>query len=100
MIIYNTSYLLDNLLEENFCDWMKSKFIPLLQETGTFNKHYFCKLMLVKEDGGLTYSLQLVFKDRDHLEKYINSFEPRIKAVFQAKFQNQIIRFTSLLQEV
>jgi len=100
MIIYNTSYLLDETLETNFCDWMKEKFIPLLKETGTFKTHYFCKLMIAKEDGSLTYSLQLVFKNRDHLEKYIKTFEPRIKAVFRAKFQKQVILFPSLLQEV
>jgi hypothetical protein len=100
MLLYNTSYLFDQELEGVFVEWMKTKFIPLLQETGTFSNNYFCKVMVAKEDGGLTYSLQLLFKTREQLEKYINSFEPRTKAVFNARFQNQVICFSSLLQEV
>jgi hypothetical protein len=100
MIIYNTSYLLDKELESVFVEWMKAKFIPLLKETSTFSNNYFCKVMVAKDDGGLTYSLQLLFKTREQLEKYLNSFEPRTKAVFNARFQNQVICFSSLLQEV
>ncbi|WP_421918000.1 DUF4286 family protein [Marinifilum sp.] len=100
MLLYNTTYLFDKQLDEVFVAWMKDKFIPLLKETGTFSDHYFCKVMLAKEDGGLTYSLQLLFKSREQLEKYINSFEPRTKAVFKARFQDQIICFSSLLQEI
>lgn len=100
MLLYNTSYLLDQELEDIFVEWMKTKFIPLLKETGTFSNNYFCKVMVAKDDGGLTYSLQLLFKTREQLEKYINNFESRTKAVFNAKFQNQVITFSSLLQEV
>ncbi|NOU58825.1 DUF4286 family protein [Marinifilum caeruleilacunae] len=100
MLLYNTSYLFDQELEKEFVEWMKIKFIPLLKETGTFSKSYFCKVMVAQEDGGLTYSLQLLFNTPEQLEKYINSFEPRTKAVFGARFQNQVISFSSLLQEV
>jgi len=100
MLLYNTSYLLEQELEGVFVEWMKTKFIPLLKETSTFSDNYFCKVMVAQEDGGMTYSLQLLFKTREQLEKYINSFEPRIKAVFNARFQNQVISFSSLLQEV
>ncbi|WP_321300019.1 DUF4286 family protein [Marinifilum fragile] len=100
MLLYNTSYLLDQEIEGVFVEWMKTKFIPLLKETCTFSYNYFCKVMVAQEDGGMTYSLQLLFKTQEQLEKYINSFEPKIKAVFNARFQNQVITFSSLLQEV
>ena len=100
MIIYNTSYLIDNSMEETFCEWMKTKFIPLLKETGTFTASYFCKVMLTTQDGGLTFSLQLLFKHKELFNKYQTSFEPRIKAVLDAKFRNQVMSFSSLLEEV
>jgi hypothetical protein len=100
MLLYNTSYLFDNKLESEFVEWMKAKFIPLLQETGTFSNSYFCKVMVAQEDGSLTYSLQLLFKSQEQFKKFLNSFEPRTNAVFNAKFQNLVICFSSLLQEV
>ena len=100
MIIYNTSFLIEDTMEESFCEWMKTKFIPLLKETGTFSSSYFCKVMVATEDGGLTFSLQLLFKSRELFNKYHTSFEPRTKAVFDAKFRNQVMTFSSLLEEV
>ncbi|MPQ45612.1 DUF4286 family protein [Marinifilum sp. N1E240] len=100
MIIYNTSYLFEPELEVTFINWMKSKFIPLLEETGTFSNHYFCKVMVAQEDGGQTYSLQLFFKTQEQMEKYRSSFEPRTKAVFNARFQNQVVSFSSVLKEI
>jgi len=99
MIIYNTSYLIENSMEEGFCEWMKTKFIPLLKETGTFSSSYFCKVMLTTKDGGLTYSLQLLFKNRELFNKYQSRFEPGTKAVFDARFRNQIMSFSSVLEE-
>lgn len=100
MIIYNTSYLVDKAMEKDFCEWMKTKFIPLLKETGTFTSSYFCKVMVATEDEGLTFSLQLLFKSEELFNKHLTSFEPRTKAVFEAKFRNQVMTFSSLLVEV
>ncbi|PKQ63720.1 hypothetical protein BZG01_15520 [Labilibaculum manganireducens] len=99
MIIYNTSYLIENSMEKEFCEWMKIKFIPLLKETGTFSANYFCKVMVATENEGLTYSLQLLFKSKELFTKYHCSFEPRAKAVFEAKYRNQVMSFSSLLEE-
>ncbi|BAX79723.1 DUF4286 family protein [Labilibaculum antarcticum] len=99
MIIYNTSYLIENSMEKDFCEWMKAKFIPLLKETGTFSSSYFCKVMVATEDDGLTYSLQLLFKNKDLFTKYLCSFEPRTKAVFQAKYKTDVMTFSTLLEE-
>jgi len=86
MIIYNTSYILHSTIENEFCKWMKDKFIPLIKETGTFNQNYFCKVMVQQEDGSQTYSLQLFFKNEALLNKYIQDFEPKCKAIFVAKY--------------
>lgn len=100
MLIYNTSYLIDEEMKDNFCSWMKATFIPLLKETATFSTSHFCRVMVQSDDGGQTYSLQLFFKTREQFEKYINNFEPKTKAVFSAKFRNQVPSFSSLLEEI
>ncbi|MCZ4693277.1 DUF4286 family protein [Ancylomarina euxinus] len=99
MIIYNTSYILNSAIEKDFCKWMNDKFIPLVKETGTFSQHYFCKVMVQQEDGSQTYSLQLFFKNKAQLDKYNEVFEPRCKAIFAAKYQTNILTFSSTMFE-
>lgn len=100
MLIQNTSYMFDASLEEEFVAWMKNKFIPLLQETNTFKTHHFCKVMVTSAEGGLTYSLQLVFPNEQFFERYRLNFEPRTSAVFSAKYHPKILHFSSVLKEV
>lgn len=99
MIIYNTSYIMHSTIEHEFCKWMKDKFIPLIEETGTFCENYFCKVMVQQEDGSQTYSLQLFFKNESQLNKYKTDFEPKCKAIFVAKYQTQIMTFSSTMFE-
>lgn len=99
MIIYNTSYILHSSIEGEFCEWIKEKFIPLIKETGTFTQNYFCKVMVQQEDGSQTYSLQLFFKNEAQLNKYRQDFEPRCKAIFVAKYQTNILTFSSTMFE-
>lgn len=91
--------MIENSMEKEFCEWMKTKFIPLLKETGTFSACYFCKVMVATKDEGLTYSLQLLFKNKELFTKYHGSFEPRVKAVFEAKYRSLVMSFSSLLEE-
>ena len=99
MIIYNTSYILHSTIEDDFCKWMTDKFIPLIKETGTFNQNYFCKVMVQQEDGSQTYSLQLFFKNKVQFDKYHQDFEPKCKAIFVAKYQTNIMTFSSTMFE-
>jgi len=99
MIIYNTSYILHSTIEHEFCKWIQEQFIPLIKETGTFSQSYFCKVMVQQEDGSQTYSLQLFFKNKAQFDKYREDFEPRCKAIFVAKYQTNIMTFSSTMFE-
>jgi len=100
MITYNTSYILHSTLENEFCKWMTDKFIPLIKETGTFSQNFFSKVMVQQEDGSQTYSLQIFFKNKALHDKYRKDFEPRCKAIFTAKYQSEIMTFSSTMFEV
>jgi hypothetical protein len=78
---------------------MEEQFIPLIKETGTFTQNYFCKVMIQQEDGSQTYSLQLFFKNKVQFDKYKQDFEPRCQAIFVAKYQTNILTFSSTMFE-
>ncbi len=100
MLIQNTSYMLDETLEEEFAAWMTQKYIPLLKETNTFKEHHFCKVMVTSAEGGVTYSLQLLFPNEQLFERYHTNFEPRVKAVFSAKYHPKVLHFSSVMKKV
>ncbi|MFA8434018.1 MAG: DUF4286 family protein [Marinifilaceae bacterium] len=100
MIIFNTTYHVDDSCEKEWIDWAKEKFIPLIMETGVFSQHIFCRILSEEQQGGKSFSLQLFVKKVEHFKRYQAEFAPKIQAVLHAKFANRILAFSTLLEEV
>ncbi|MCT4616433.1 MAG: DUF4286 family protein [Marinifilaceae bacterium] len=100
MVIFNTSYILSPDLEKDFCDWMKSVYLKLVDDIDIVENKYLCKLMLKREDEYLTYSLQMFFESVSQHERFINEYYKNLFSVFNTKFGNNIYTFTSLMEEV
>ncbi len=100
MIIQNTSYMLDATLEDEFVAWITQKYIPLLKETNTFKEYHFCKVMVTSAEGGVTYSLQLLFPNEQVFDRYRTNFEARVQAVFSAKYYPKVLHFSSVMKKV
>lgn len=100
MIIFNTTFHIDESTDHEWLNWMQKTYIPLLMETGLFTHHYFCRVMVEEEMGGRTYSLQMFLKNMDHYSSYQDEFAHKMQAVLQAKFANRVLSFSTLLQQI
>ena len=77
MIIYNvTVSLVDPTIHEEWLNWMKTKHIPDVMNTGCFLSNKICKLMV---DDEITYAIQYTCKNLDTLEKYQTEFSQHYK---------------------
>lgn len=100
MIIYNTTFHLEDNIEELWLKWMKETYIPLLLDTSLFTKHLFCKVLVDESMGGKTYSLQLFVRDMNTYNQYDNEYANKAQAVLKSKWRNQILTFSTLLEQV
>lgn len=100
MIIYNTTFHLEESIERQWLNWMKSTYIPLAMETGLFSHNHFCEVLVEEEMGGKTYSFQLFLKDMEHFHQFQNEFASKIQAVFKTKYANRVLTFSTLMKEV
>jgi len=100
MIIYNTTFHLEDNIEELWLKWMKETYIPLLLDTSLFTKQLFCKVLVDESMGGKTYSLQLFVRDMNTYNQYDNEYANKAKAVLKSKWRNQVLTFSTLLEQV
>ena len=98
MIIYNvTVSLLDPTIHEEWLNWMKTKHIPDVMDTGCFLSNKICKLLA---DGEITYAIQYTCKDLATLEKYQTEFSPSLQEEHKKKYKGKFGAFRSLLEIV
>lgn len=99
MYIYSVTVNVNDLVHEEWLNWMKEKHIADVMRTGCFVDSKLLKLLYV-EDEGHTYSVQYRFLDMSDIERYRKDFAPTLQAEHSEKFKEQFAAFRSILMEV
>ena len=56
MLIYNTTFQVDDDVHDNFMIWIKESYIPEIQKHGTLKAPRICRILSHREEGS-AYSL-------------------------------------------
>jgi hypothetical protein len=99
MIIYNVTVNIENDVREEWLQWMKTKHIPDVMDTGYFIENKICKV-LVDEEQGTTYSIQYTCKNMDKLKEYQHHHAPRLQKEHTDRYANKFVAFRTLLEIV
>lgn len=99
MYIYSVTVSIDKDVAKEWLQWMKSKHIPEVMETGYFTEYKVCKVLNV-EDEGETYSTQYTFKAMQDIETYQEKEAPRLQADMKNLYDGKYIAFRTLLEIV
>ena len=84
MLIYNTTFQVDDAIHDNFLIWIKEFYIPEVQKHGTLKAPRICRILSHREDGS-SYSLQWGVRLNDELTKI---------------FKDKVIGFPTLMEIV
>ena len=61
MLIYNTTFQVDDAVHDNFLIWIKESYIPEVQKHGTLRAPRICRILSHRDDG-TSYSYRKVKK--------------------------------------
>ena len=100
MILYNVTVNVQQEIESQWLDWMKSIHIPKVLETGCFESNKFFKLLLEDQSGGTNYSVQYFATDMAQLERYLNLFAEKLRDEHEAMFKGKVVAFRTVLEEI
>ncbi len=100
MIIYSVTISIDEDVHEEWVTWMKEVHIPDVMATGLFVENRFAKVLLAKDEGGVSYSIQYLCKSMSDLQKYQGSHAPRLQADHSKKYEGKFIAFRTLLETI
>ena len=97
--ILNTTFNIDTCIEESWLFAMQCKYIPQIRDTLLCEDIVFTRMM-VEEESGISFSLQLIFQDEERYALYVEKhYHPFLRAISNA-FQNRMVYFSTTLKEI
>lgn len=101
MIVYNVTLNVEDEIHEEWIEWMKTKHIPDVMNTGYFLESKIMHL-LTRQPGetGKTYSIQYICENMKDLEEYQEKCAPELQKEHSDKFEGKFVSFRTLMETV
>ncbi|MBP7512029.1 MAG: DUF4286 family protein [Bacteroidia bacterium] len=101
MIIYNVTINVDDEIHDSWLNWMKSKHLNDVLETGMFSSYKMLKLLSKQSDEfGTTYAIQYYTPSMENYEKYQSDYAEKLQAEGKELFGGKFYAFRTLLEEI
>ena len=98
-IIYNTSFIIDESIEEQWVDFMQAHYINVLKDKNISRDVIFTKVSIDQPEGK-TYSIQIVFDGKEQMEQFLENWLPEIEKKLIENYRNRYLCFSSILTEL
>lgn len=97
--IHNTSFIIDESIEKQWVDFMQAHYIDVLKNNNISQDIIFTKVSIDQPEGK-TYSVQVVFDEKQHLEDFLQNWLPEIEKQLIGNYRNRYFCFSSILTEL
>ncbi|MBF0596004.1 DUF4286 family protein [Faecalibacter rhinopitheci] len=100
MILYNTTFVVEDSVHEDWLTWFKEENIQDYLNTKCFLGARFGKVTSHVEPGMKTYSIQFFVKDELTLDQFKNNFLVEIQQKLIQKFGTSVLGFSSEMEHL
>ncbi|MBW4890268.1 DUF4286 family protein [Mucilaginibacter sp. HMF5004] len=97
MIILNETIIIDETINAEWLNWMKTVHIPAVMATGHFNS-YKILTVLSSPNEGITYCVQYTADGIDQYNAYNEKHSTNLKNKHFKQFENKFVQFESIMQ--
>ena len=99
MIIYSITFAIDESIEKDWVQYMKSIYIPILMNRGYFTE--FQHTRIIPEQGlDLAFNIQLTCESTETLTRYINEKKEKDDMKLQQKYNGKFASFFTKLEKI
>lgn len=98
-IIYNTTFIINDAIEKEWIAFMRKHYLTVVTARKLCEDVLFTKVSIDQPEGK-TYSLQLIFKDEQQKDHFLEHWLRQIEEQIIQRYANQYVYFSSLLTEI
>ncbi len=99
MLLYNTTFHVEDEVEKNFLIWLNEVYIKEVEENGTLHSPRLCKI-LSHHDEGVCYSLQWEVETSAALHRWHLEQGARLNQQLLLIFKDKVVGIPTLMEVV
>lgn len=99
MLIYNTTFQVDDEVHDHFRIWIKECYIPEIEKHGTLKSPRMCRVLSHREDG-TSYSLQWEVENSGILHRWHLEQGAKLNEELAKIFKDKVVGFPTLMEVV
>lgn len=100
MLIFNTTFHLDDSVHEECVRYLIDKYIPQSLTGGLLEQPSLARIEIRHEEGGCSYAIQFKTKDMDTLNQWAAGVGASVQKGLADTFGNKVTGFSTLLEEI
>jgi len=100
MIIFNTTFHVEDDINDDYIRFMKEVYIPEAAQSGFMHQPRFARIHAQHEESGTSYSLQFMVKNMDTLNHWFSTQGQQLQTLLSSRFGNKAAGFVTLLEEI
>ena len=100
MIIFNTTFHVEDDVCGDYISYMKETYIPKAATSGFLHEPRFARIHAQHEESGSSYSLQFKVKNVDTLNHWFETEGLDLQKEITVRFGNKALGFVTILEEI
>lgn len=100
MLIFNTTYHIENGLQNSFIEWLKTEYIPLATKSEALFNPSLSKVLAQEDAEGECYALQFNVHNSENLVRWYDEYGNGLNKKLTEKFSTQVAGFSTVLQKI
>lgn len=98
MLLYNTTFHVDEEVEENFLIWLREGYIEEVKKNGLLSNPRLCRILSHKEEGSQCYSLQWEVESSANLHRWHMQQGARLNNELVNIFKHKVVGIPTLME--
>lgn len=98
MLLYNTTYHVEQDCADRFMTWFKTNYIPAVIEEGLLTNPRLYKMLSHQEEGGQNICVQWDVEDSGVLHRWYTTQGIKLNEELVKMFEDKVIGFPTLLE--
>lgn len=100
MLIYNTTYQVEEGLERNFLIWLKECYLVEVEKNGVLRSPRITKILSHREEGSSCYSLQFEVENSGMLHRWHVEQGSKLNDELLKVFKDKVVGFPTLMEVI
>ncbi|MGH2574454.1 MAG: DUF4286 family protein [Ignavibacteria bacterium] len=100
MIVYSVTVNVDESIHEECLEWMTTKHIQEVLDTGCFKEGKVYRILSPEPDEGISYTIQYVCNNLEDYERYQIEYAALLQSEHKEKFGSKFTAYRTVMEKI